>query len=74
MKKRKTFWIILIAVLVAAAVAVTLFFLLRKPNDAEVPAGDTTDTDGDLIPDYMDEEVEDSLDKDNVVDVGDLLP
>ena len=34
----------------------------------------TTDTDGDGIPDYKDEEPDDNLDGDNVVNVGDLIP
>lgn len=74
--KKKTLWIILAAVLVAAAVAVSLFFILRKTG--ETAAGDddidhTTDSDGDGIPDYLDKEADDDLSKDNVVDIGDLF-
>ena len=71
--KRKKLWIILIAVLLAAALAVTLFFLLRDPKGDDGKNGDTTDSDGDLIPDDLDVEEDDNLDNDNVVDIGDLF-
>lgn len=71
--KRKKLWIILIAVLVSVALdAVTLFFLLRRDNNGKNGDVDTTDTDGDGIPDYLDKEEEDNLDNDNVIDIGDL--
>lgn len=70
--KRKKLWIILIAVIAAAALAVTLFFLLRRDNNGKNGDVDTTDTDGDGIPDYLDKEEEDNLDNDNVIDIGDL--
>ena len=56
--------VLLISVLVCAFVACG--------GDDIGDRGDDVDTDGDGIPDSLDKEADDSTDKDNVIDIGNI--
>ena len=67
MQNKKKIVILIAALLLVLAVALVLYFVLRPSDPTK------TDTDGDGIPDAYDDEDNDSLEGDNVVDVGDFF-
>lgn len=71
-KKKKILIISIIAGVLAVAIATGTILYLTFREGGYRDQG--IDTDGDGIPDYLDKEIEDSLENDNTVDVGDLLP
>lgn len=66
--KKKSFWIILVALLLVAALTVALVLLLGGEKSEPI------DSDGDGRPDDVDDEPEDSLENDNRVDIDDFFP
>ena len=66
MLNKKTLIVLFSAILLALIAAIVIIFAVQ--ND---PA--KKDSDGDGIPDIYDEEVEDSLEGDNRVDIGDFF-
>ena len=65
--QKKTWIILLVALVLVIALALTLILTLGKDDPSK------TDSDGDGIPDSLDQEADDSLDGDNEVKLDDIL-